>query len=164
MIFEEILPILREGRSVKRSSHRHVQLIRLVNPKVEPAVDGPERVWVLEGHAGLVKPTKHYESEKEAQEALKALRSEHKTVWDNHLKKVAAWEATEDRTTLDPSSAPYRPRLAKDYYEGIKITELPAPRRNRINKPFLTVLLKNGTVEPYILTHEDLFASDWGVA
>lgn len=165
MKFSEALKALEEGRPVRRAGSKY-NLIRKVDPRMEPDTDGPSRVFVIvSGEGRYMSNQGEFETEEAAKAALKKLRAsltkEHKTY--NSLQ--AAWDAADGPTRTAEKLAPgISPVFRENYYEGAVVQERNASRTQRLNVPFLIGMTRENTIEPVSLSGADIFAPDWSIA
>ncbi len=163
MKFSEALAALEEGRPITRNGSRFSR-IRRVDPRSEPNIDGPARVFVIVNASDrFMSNFGEFEDEAEAKAALKAARTTLTKEYSAFDKAQEAWDNAEpqERENLTPGISPSFP---VGFYEGAKVQERPASRANRINVPYLVGLTRTGETEPVVLTGSDLFATDWSIA
>lgn len=165
MKFSEALSALEEGRSVRRSGGRF-QWLRRIDPRSEPDIDGPSRVFVLIGSDGRYMSNQgEFDSEDLAKAHLKQLRTaltkEHKTYKEAQDAFDAATPEEKTRDNLKPGISPV---FRSNYYDGVIVQERPASRTTRINVPYLIGMTRENTIEVVTLTGSDLFAPDWSIA
>ena len=165
MKFKDAYEKLDEGSPIRRTGSRY-KWIRKVDPRTEPDIDGPSRVFVIASEDGRYMSNQgEFDSEKDAKAALKQLRTsltkEHKEFAEVDAKWNEASEADREAGTVKPGTSP---ALRASFYDGAYVKERPANRSNRITSPYLIGRTEEGSVEVVTLSGSDLFATNWSIA
>lgn len=165
MIFEHILPQLRQGLPARRTGLSTFKWIRLIVPQEERGVDGPVSVWRIFKDKQLIAALGVFETDKDAKSALAEVRKAHTQKWTAYHKAKADFdeEAADPMRDTDLLS-PIAPGLHKDYYKSCETRERPASHRNRLNEPFFISMLADGTIVPWQPSSTDLLSQDWNAA
>lgn len=165
MKFSEALTALEDGRPVRRSGSRY-QWLRRIDPRVEPDIDGPSRVFVIFDSDGRYMSNQgEFETEEDAKARLKQLRSaltkEYKAYKEAQEAFDAASPEDKEKQNLKPGMSPV---FRSNYYDGATVTERIASRTTRINVPYIIGMTRDNTIEVVALTGSDIFAPDWSIA
>lgn len=162
MKLEEALPILREGRRIRRSLwNGNPKFIRLVDPRMERELDGPETTYRI--RIGDTVTEDVYVDEKDAKADLAKFKRDLAKAWKLHDEFVKKFEALEDmeRGSAERIPAPASPR---NTYEDSEVVRQAANRAGRINTKILLAHDRDSSVLPYVPTLQDILADDWSEA
>lgn len=159
MRFDEILFHIKRGQFVRRSGWpTSCKRIRVVHPFEQPGIDGPDTVWQLTVD-GSVAAT--YDTEEAATAALENNKKEIAKAWEDFEEvkaKIDILSAESQAALLENS----KPAIAQD--ATLRVSAVPAPRKDRINRPMLLMYGSRGSIYPFTLQCEDVLADDWKVA
>lgn len=162
MIFEDILPILKQGRRVRRSMWAgQPRYIRVADPLMEKSLDGPEILHAV-FHAGA-QLGEAFEDEADAKKYLTQLKKENTAEWKRYKDLAKSLADHPDSAKADLLSKA-KPSLPEDLGASVEINAISAPRKDRINRPCLLATGRDGSIYPYVLQITDLLASDWQIA
>lgn len=164
MNFEEVLPLVRKGLSIRRTSWAPRLQVRMVDPigssglKPEPEVDGPTEVFDLTNQGHTLE--RGYEDEASAKKRVAEIKKEHAAAWKrfDDAEKAFADAPVENQEQIKRGATPQFPR---DHYKGLKAEKVDAPRTKRLNVPYFVLRDAKSANSPYIFSVSDILAKDW---
>ena len=159
MQFQQALSLLQAGHRMRRSLwNGSPRFIRLVDPRVERELDGPEFTYRIRVQDTVTEDV--YTDEKDAKADLAKFKRELTKAWKLHDEFTKKFDdlSDEDRGTEQRVPPPARPR---DLYEDSEVVKQPANRAGRINTEILIAHDRDSSIYPYHLTLPDILAADW---
>ena len=165
MQFEEALKSLKEGQPIRRASQKDWKWMRLVEPKIDPGVDGPTEIFVVSLDGRLATQFDPFDTEKEAKAGLALAKKELAAAWKQYHADDLAWkEASAKERESKKLSPGIDPGLPRSYYDAAEVLSRPPVMSQRMSAPYLIVMTSEGVVTPRSLDGSDLLATDWQVA
>jgi len=160
MMFEEILPLLRAGKTARRTGNRPYKWVRVADPKIEKDLDGPEYEWVIHLNGRMCSHFSVFETEEEATAALSLASEDMFKEWETFQNLRREFEAKVeegDHSAVSPTA----PKNRISYYADAKVIQRAAARLRRLSVPIFLCLRKDGVVAPWYPNAEDILATDW---
>jgi hypothetical protein len=164
MQFYEALKLLESGERIRRSTHSDISYIVKVDPNVDPNTDGPSRTFgIFVGNKSI---GEEYTTQEEASKVLAGIRREHTNMWKDYEKAQKRWDAasSDERGKIPVSERPHAPGKGAEFWKDAEVKEKDPSRKHRINEPYLLAVHRSGVVQPYAVSHSDLFGLDWSLA
>lgn len=164
MQFYEALKLLENGDRVRRSTLQDISYIVKIDPNVVTTTDGPDKTFgIFVGNRSI---GEEYLTEEDAKKALSGIRREHTNQWKEYNTAQERWDkaTADERGKIPIAERPHAPGKGVDYWKEAEVREKDASRRHRINEPYLLAVHRSGVVQPYAVSHSDLFGLDWSLA
>ena len=166
MDFKEALTALQTGKTVRRGEWSTFGQMRLVDPGIEPDLDGPSEEFIFIRGTIPIQGLSAQGSQEEAEKLLTKTRKAHTALWNVYRQRQAAWDdaTPEEQEKIPVDDRPIKPALSSTFWREVEVSARKASRVHRLSLPYFTVRTKRGDTAAFTPTTADLLAQDWKIA